>query len=267
MRKDMFKVIVERPRPGSRVRWSSGYRRLLDSEDMPPKVGMRHGRGPVCLNENLGPLRRFLVRQAGRPWNDVFSEICRTIDNRSTVKQHVRSHIEGIVAVRTKIVDGMTYAMTRFELPRARFVPLRESRYELYVDSQTGVLMRNLEPITWRQKLRAVEKRSRAELDKRMRILSPQEELHRLGGMWFLVRLEPVPAMRIEVKHVGGERRHVKVLDSRWDCLLKGYVQGRTYPAWPPLEIEKGYPYRYRGMYAVSKRQLSSREVRRYRLR
>src|ERR1700704_6226031 len=43
MRSDMFKVIVERPRKGSRVRWSSGDRRFLNSEDAPPKLGIRRG--------------------------------------------------------------------------------------------------------------------------------------------------------------------------------------------------------------------------------
>jgi hypothetical protein len=263
MRKDMFKVIVEGPRHGSRVRWSSGYRRLLNSEEMPPKVGMRRERGPLCLNENLGPLRRFLVRQAGRPWNDVFSEICGTIDTRSTVKQHVRSHIKDLVAIETRRIDGSLCAAEYGAL----HTPLRESRHDLYVDLETGVLMRNLERISWRQKLRAVEKRSRAELDKRVRVLSPQEEAHRVGGSWFLVRLETVPAMRIETRLIDGERRHVKVLDSRWDCLIKEHVKGRDYPRWPPIDIEKWYPYRYRGMYAASKRQLSSRELRRYGLR
>jgi hypothetical protein len=265
MRADMFKVIVERPRSGSRVRWSSGYRRFLDSEDLPPKVSMQRGRnGGKWLNENLAPLRRFLVRQAGRPWNDVFSEICQVIDSRSTVKQHVRSHIEDIVAVKTKLVDGEIYETGGYS---AVYTPLSKANQALYVDPLTGVLMRNMEPVTWRQKQRALENRSRAELDKRMRVLSPQEELHRLGGVWFLVRLEPVPAMRIETRLVGGERRHVKVLDSRWDCLIKEHVQGREYPRWPAVDVEKWYPYRYRGMYAASKRQLSSRELRRFGLR
>jgi hypothetical protein len=265
MRKDMFKVIVERPRHGSRVRWSSGDRRFLNSEDAPPKLGMKRGhRTFKWLNEHLGPLRRFLGRQVGRLWNDVFSEICQAIDARSTVKQHVRSHIEDFVAIETRLVDGEICAPT---WSGGTYTPLRELREELYVDPQTGVLMLNLERISRRQKLRAVEKRSRAELDKRVRVLSPQEEAHRVGGAWFLVRLEPVPALRIEVRLIDGERRHVKVLDSRWDCLIKGHVRGRDYPRWPPVDIERWYPYRYRGMYAASKRQLSSRELRRYGLR
>ncbi len=259
----MFKVIVERPRSGSRVRWSSGDRRFLNSEEAPTKLGMQRGitRGKWS-RDHLGPLRRFLVRQAGRPWNDVFAEICAVVDQRSAVQEHVHIHVKDFVAINTGIINGEIHEL-------GRYVPTRlaDLGRALYVDPLTGVLMRNMEPVTRRQKRRALEKRSRAELDKRMRILSPQEELHRLGGLWFLVRLKPVPAMRIEVRLVAGERRHVKVLDSRWDCLLKTLVQGRTYPRWPPADVEKGYPYSYRGMYAASKRQLSSRELRLYGLR
>ena len=82
MRSDMAKVIVERPRIGSSMRGKSkGYRRSLqrlDHETLPSKEGIkrRHLGHRKWLNEHLGPLRRYLDSQVGRPWNKVFSEIC-----------------------------------------------------------------------------------------------------------------------------------------------------------------------------------------------
>lgn len=76
MREDMYKVIVERPRRGGS--YSRDGRRFRASEDAPTKVGMRKGYGSLkYLNENLAPLRRYLERQAGRPWNLVFSDVVR----------------------------------------------------------------------------------------------------------------------------------------------------------------------------------------------
>lgn len=255
MRSDMFKVIVERPRSGSRAPWPSGYRRELDSEDLPSKIGMRPRRWSKWLNENLAPLRRFLVRQAGRAWNDVFSEICQTIDNRSTVKQHVRGHIEDFVAIRTALVEGRIYVKDDY----GRFESLHKVNQVLYVDPASGVLMRNFEPITRRQEQRAQAKREQVEQEKRMRALSPAQELHRVNGLWFLVRLGPLPAPRKKITQSYGRLSLVDVYDSRWDCLIRKYVSG--------CQRSEEYPYRTRGMYAVSKRQLASRELRRYGLR
>jgi hypothetical protein len=119
--------------------------------------------------------------------------------------------------------------------------------------------MRNFAPITRRQEQRARAKREQTQREKRMRVLSPVEELHRVSGLWFLVRLAPLPAPRKKIKQSYGQRRLVDAYDSRWDCLIRKHVSG-----WQRSEE---YPYRARGMYAVSKRQLASRELRRYGLR
>jgi hypothetical protein len=39
-----------------------------------------------ALNENLAPLRRYLLKQIGRPWNKVFSEICQNLRVDSVVQ-------------------------------------------------------------------------------------------------------------------------------------------------------------------------------------
>jgi hypothetical protein len=132
MRDDMARVIVERPRiPASKAR--KGRQRNLDN--LPSHEGMRRGaalRGDrKTLNENLKPLRRYLEKQVGRPWDKVYSEIAAHLRVDSTVQQHVRDHLKDFVAVK----------------PRRGISSWRSFRYplwyqRLYVDPITGLLCR-----------------------------------------------------------------------------------------------------------------------------
>jgi hypothetical protein len=77
MREDMFKVIVERPRRGGRMRTRTG-RIFRASEEVSSKLGMKQGYfDRKWLNENLSPLKRWLESQANRPWDKVYSELKR----------------------------------------------------------------------------------------------------------------------------------------------------------------------------------------------
>ena len=100
MREDMFKVIVERPRTGrswatkSKLRYDKceGRRRVSGH-----RLVMEHSGNTKHLNENLAPLKRYLHKQVGRRWDDVFSDICQHLDTGSTVKMHVREHLDDFV--------------------------------------------------------------------------------------------------------------------------------------------------------------------------
>ncbi|MGB0907228.1 MAG: hypothetical protein ACPGVT_07025 [Maricaulaceae bacterium] len=100
MREDMFKVIVERPRRGSRyaIKSKIRYDKHSDRSRVTGKRLVMEATGCTkYLNENLAPLRRYLGRQIGRRWDDVFSEICARLDTGSTVKMHVREHLDDFV--------------------------------------------------------------------------------------------------------------------------------------------------------------------------
>ena len=121
MRRDMFKVIVERPRyftPGGSTRG----RAPRDVEDAPSHQGMHRrykAHAQKELNENLAPLRRYLLKQVGRPWNKVFSEICEHLRVDSAVQRHVRLHIADFVSI-----EGRSHCL-------------------MYVDRRTGILRLN----------------------------------------------------------------------------------------------------------------------------
>ncbi len=106
MRADMFKIIVERPRRNASHAPHPKLKRTPDPNIQ--AIGLkRHAyiaaRYSKHLNENLAPLVRFLRSRRGRAWDSVFSEICATLDTGSTIKMHVRSHIEDYVLARISV--------------------------------------------------------------------------------------------------------------------------------------------------------------------
>src|SRR5262245_28623230 len=113
MRGDMPKVIVERPRQGSGGMRLRRDKTVREDDAALSKIGMkRHARergGYKSLNENLAPLKRYLDAQVNRPWDKVWSEICKNLKPSNTVQQHVRDHIPDFVAIKTSLRDGKVW--------------------------------------------------------------------------------------------------------------------------------------------------------------
>jgi len=139
MRADMFKVIVERPRWASRFGDSP---KLKGSRDPDRKhIGLkRHAVLDAdirkSLNENLAPLVRFLRSRRGRRWDDVFGEICERLDTGSTVKMHVRQHLDDFVL---RIVIGR-YGEWMWQGQMLTCEHLRWRRDSFFVDPEDGLL-------------------------------------------------------------------------------------------------------------------------------
>ena len=63
----------------------------------------------------ISPLRRYLRKQVGRPWDRVWSEIAATLDRRTVSGQHIFSHIRSDVALNVWIgKDGRAYEIGSF---------------------------------------------------------------------------------------------------------------------------------------------------------
>jgi hypothetical protein len=110
MRWDMAKVIVERPRYGSRLKAGKkkGYHKYLRRtglENLPrrePMLGRWRGM-QRSLNEHLGPMKRFLRSRVGRPWNKVYQELCENVSLDNAVQNHVLTHIFDYVHRRVEV--------------------------------------------------------------------------------------------------------------------------------------------------------------------
>jgi hypothetical protein len=178
MRADMYKVIVERPRRGSRERNNESRLSLPPSEirraaedvdDYDGGPSRLRGNRSKSFNEHLAPLKRFLRAQAGRPWDKVYAEICASIDGRSATGLHVLQHIQDFVASEVMEIGGVLYQMRRF-----RIYPVTG----LYVHPRTGILC------VLKSKPRHAPKAKAPELIRTDDTL----EFRKLNGLWF--RLE-----------------------------------------------------------------------------
>ena len=102
----MHKVVIERPRwnPGP---GKQGRRANWPDELLPKFEGIkRPHRSRKGLRDLLGPLKRWLQSQVGRPWNDVYSEACAVIKPDSIIRAHVKTHLLEFVERHTFMHEG-----------------------------------------------------------------------------------------------------------------------------------------------------------------
>lgn len=155
MRSDMAKVIVERPRVGSRSpSRKKGYRKYLQStpvDELPrsePMLGRWHGMGK-WLNEHLGPMRRFLRSNVGRPWNKVHQDLCEHVSFDDAVQGHVLSHIFDYVHLHVEVKDSATvYSRTGWRTQR------KLDENAMYVCPKSGLLKVVQAPVPRRPRTR-----------------------------------------------------------------------------------------------------------------
>jgi hypothetical protein len=264
MRDDMAKVIVERPR----VRpFNSRKGRRRDLDDLPFREGSRRAaslRGDrKQLNENLAPLRRYLERQVGRPWNKVYSEIAAQLRVDSAVQQHVRDHLHDFVAVKPRRVSASWRSRSLWYQP-------------FYVDPRTG-LLRCTDQLPEEKRRRRIARQQRPAAIEWI-ALSDDRELRRLNGLWYEVELAPLPEpiyrgyVEIQKRPLRPYHRHSPMIDIEltvrrlitpavYDVVTKAMVE-----AGPPVDDEESWRAWRRAhpdrRYAVAKRTLSCRELR-----
>jgi hypothetical protein len=259
MRKDMSKVIVERPRLGrSRAGLKPGRTRVVVDDDGEPLRATRGGRAPRSdklqktknLNENLNPLKRYLASQVGRPWRKVFSEISEHLKPTSTVQQHVRDHLEDFVAVRTRSQKGVVWAETRWGKP----LPISDAGHLYYVHPRTGLLLKNDKRVSWKQAERNLKKLEEADRAKRMRVIDATTQVHLFGDAWWEVKLAKVKRYEKRDLHTGG----YYTAQDRFTDVVHSAKLSR-------MSAERLYGRH--DVYACAKRQLSNAEMKRLKLR
>jgi len=242
MRSDMAKVIVERPRVGSSMRGTpKGYRRRLqqfDQDELPRREGIkrRWQSGTKWLNEHLGPLRRYLDSQVGRPWDKVFAEICTHINRNSAVQDHVRDHVADYVAVHVLMIDGVPCS-GEGDWTHGRPLHLLFGCKCWYVCPRSGLLKRVALPKRSKQTHRC----KKPEVPRFVRV-SESLQCRLIDGVWHLVSLKPLPIVR-------------------QDCQERDVIFDRPIAELPTAMARKHYGD---AVYAVATRRLSKRELRQF---
>ena len=224
-----------------------------DADDYPflesIRARRRRGWDSVCTRPEVqrSVLLRWLRAQSGRPWNDVYSELCSVADSRSRPGCRLREDVRREVCFDAEQMPDGTWV----ERGRRSWGSLRSSP-RFWVDGD-GILRAGSGARRSRAAAKPVYEPERY-------VLGGLRELHRIEGLWYEVAYAPVPPPRVTacvdsagraavktVSQGGGFdvlRRHTVYADERPDRY--GRVPARTY--------------------AVSKRALSRAELRRHEL-
>ena len=99
MRKDMHKVVIERERWGSSIRSkkTGGRVRVAEAEDYDGPTRAPARQTDRMSTDVLNPLKGFLRKNIGRPWDKVYSELRQGLDARSVTGLHIFQHLEYMV--------------------------------------------------------------------------------------------------------------------------------------------------------------------------
>jgi len=188
MRSDMAKVVTERPRynssapsakTGARI-WGKAAPRHDDDDYDSGRTWRKASRLGQCRKDRamvggdchktfsdvLGPLRRYLRKQVGRRWDDVYSELSAVLDKRSMTGRHIWTHVRQDVTLDCYV--GVSGRIWRG--------PYGVSEVDgLYVHPVSGV-------VCWTPERRF---RYTPRVDPNVIKLDDWTELRRVDGLWF----------------------------------------------------------------------------------
>jgi hypothetical protein len=187
MREDMSKVVIERPRGGHRL---PSYKTRLrirhydpekEYDDTPKRVSGSRSKyiraGAIkYFSDLLGPLRRFLRKNVGRQWDQVYSEMKAQLDDRKVTGRHVFEHVEMEVETHPLIGDDG-------ELYRLRFGGEIAPIYGLYVDPRTGLLCWSDRKPWWRERRKSKTPREEGDYAR----LSVNTGYVKIKGIWYFI--------------------------------------------------------------------------------
>jgi len=195
MRKDMSRVILDTYKRGGSSKYPRFKAKAARDWDLLPRIeGMRStyiqnwGEGK-SQGDNTSPLLRFLEKNTGRTWVDIWKEVCEHNDARSyTDGGHVRFHIEQYVEMYTVYgKDGGIYEKeARWGRQRRLDAADRfNSVFRFYVDPN-GILCETPTKPRWRWK----DSPGNPVNDPDKKYLGDGTELHRIDGLWYHVKTE-----------------------------------------------------------------------------
>ena len=208
MREDMHKVVVERGRHGSDRKSRKWGQRLpvipeADYDDQPKFASSarrrQYGYSHKWFSDVLGPLRRLLCSNLGRPWDKVFSELRQGLDVRKVTGRHIFDHLESMVETHCWIGEDCRTYTVRWG---------REHEVEgFYVNPKTGLLCFRERPSARQRKKAQLLK---WEIDE-VRI-DDTHSFKLIEKQWYFVNYEIIQVKRYQKQSI-------------WDCVQRRNVQ------------------------------------------
>jgi hypothetical protein len=230
----MKDVIIETGRHawyGSRKREESKLATDLSREDLDeieaPRRGPKSNWKDKSFGDRLMPLYRFLEKNVGKPWDDVYSELCQRADKRSIRGFHLRQHVEQYVA--TNLGDPY-------------------QQYSQFRVDDNGILQRGYTYSKWQRK---------SESDPDVKRIDQNTELRRIDGVWYKIVLTPATdAMKT------GDVTD-KVTKKPVFRLSRTLPEGALYPVGLKIPGRRRGP----ALYASAKEQLNKKQLKKYGLK
>lgn len=244
MRSDMAKVVTERPRRPSWLKYNFEGRRYRFKNDISEDASTWEGTGKgrkaageyKSFDDHIRPLERYVKSNVGRKWDDVFSEIAEHLPANSMAGHHIRNqHVKSMVNLNPQTQNNKYgYFIRSYDAPIkgsntstfAGWLFVEYSNGQFYIDNK-GVLCQ-ARKIRYRPPTREVTKKI---VDDRI--------YEKLDGFWYEMQYET----------------HTKQVMDSWSnyMMSRQTDDGR---AQPPV-IYKTDKYEV----LVNKKQLNSKEL------
>jgi hypothetical protein len=260
MRNDMAQLLVEHPRHKAGELYREHRRRAnREPEEAPLKQGMRR---PYFERKQFGeffaPVKGYLRKSVGRPWDKVFSELSASLHGGGAVVDHVKIHVlRDFVILQPAWHDGVAcYPPHSFSGFRSKPTPIvRRFNDGLYVDRQGILRQAPVEPSRKPRKSKPIGI-----------VIDTHSAYYKIDAVWYRVWFKPLPAAGPDMVPM-------------YDLVLKSWVRCKHYP---PTKYQTTDLYRWEvdkghGLWELSeahgsdriayrREQIGSRVIRRERL-
>lgn len=286
MRKDISKILVERPRVGgvgkensrrNRRETKQALRDIDDSVAPETDVWSFHAMKRVHtslpgsyddkkqLNENLQPLRRFLDSRIGKPWNEVYSEIMQNLNLNNSVQYHVYQHL-----TRDRMVETNTYLSKSGKvIANTPWGPtwVGDRWYAtFYVDPIDGTLQKCENSLKARNRYNKQVPNKNGYFDKK----NPLVQWHKVKGVWYEYNMRRATAEELSEQRFGRyentrcyeKKTSTRVWIGEYSVFLEQIIADNPrWQHWNRWAVIRNLFGDY--LLPISKRQISSKEVKR----
>lgn len=211
MRNDMAQLLVEHPRHNAGELYREHRRRAnREPEEALLKQGMRR---PYFERKEFGeyfpPVKGYLRKNVGRPWDKVFSELSASLTGGGTVVDHVKTHVlRDFVILKPDWDNGVAcYPPHSYSWWRNKPTPImRRFNGGFYVDQQ-GIL-RQAAP----EPSRKARKPNPIGI-----VIDERSAYYKIDAVWYRVWFKSVPEAGPDTVPM-------------YDIVLKRWVRCRHYP-------------------------------------
>lgn len=252
MKKDMAKVLNERPRDRGCNRFPPDRLGLSEEklDELPQRESMgqrwRHVRND--RNPNYDPLRRFLKSRVGQSWNDVWAEICEHNSPNNFIQYDLREQARDYLVETDVVMDG--------DCPLQGTHGYKISDGDFWVHPQTDILMQAPDSPRYRGCWQPRKEFAQIALDETHKYVQ-------IKGVWYFVEFAAIP-LRKDAE------------DKKVPAVFDMVLHQKVYRLPPdPKSLFPNQPQGYwlcsrewgGDIYAVSKRQIGKKELRKVRQR